>query len=303
MRTRPALRVDLGGDTRDSGDLGETKMSDIDDSKLDDTTQNIDPQEHAKLQQRLVAAQNEAAANKRMAEKYRDVDLDEYTALQKLKSEVEAATPDELAAFKKLRDSMDSDEDRRAFEDGGMDAWFNRRTAKQQEQYEAKVRGYEQQIEALEKEKLMAVHDKREQALQIEVQRAVVSNQKIVEKMDDFILFKMQPYIKWDGDVLKLIDPLDGLELVSPDDANKPMSVAEFVDTHLPKIAPQAFKPSEGGGARGSGDGRVTDNPFLDARRLGDQLKLRNTNPEHAKRLADAARAQGKASQIKAAGV
>lgn len=250
----------------------------------------------AKAEAERIAADSNAA--KRIAARFEGMDPEAIKRAQELEKKYEGVNDETFQQFQRFQETLETEEDRKVYESGGLVALVSRQTTKMQENHAAKVAALEEQVAALTRDRDEAINARRNSSLATLVATAIASDDKLVSGVEDFVMFRMADYIKWDGDNPTFVDPNDELPMVSPADASKPMSVAEFVSTVLPKIAPVVLKPSAGGGGTGGNDEGVTDNPFLDKTRILDQANMRNKNPELAKKLAAAARAAGKSAMI-----
>lgn len=274
-----------------------------DDDKTKEELQKLE-EDKAKLQAKLEKAQADAAASKRIAAKYDGMSPEEVQEALDAKKKYGSLSDEELTQFQEFQSKLQSEEEKRLYNEGGLSALVDRQTKKLSEQHQGELQALREENERLRAERDEAVSTLRRSQSRIQIDSALSGNDRVIEGMQEFVEFKMETYIRYDDEGrMSLVDPADDLPMVSPRDASKPMSVAEFVEHVLPKIAPSVMKQSTGTGGRGSGDRDTRDNPFLDKKRIMEQGRIRNENPQLAKRLADAARAAGKGKQIAISGV
>lgn len=249
----------------------------------------------------LTKAKDSAGALERLKKKAEDdarkaaEDLAKFGAL----GDVDDAT---LAAFQTFQKNVATEQEKKAYEEGGIDALVALRLDGQISPLNAKI----EQLEKVNATLNETVGERdariRKMITGSAIDQALVGKKTLNEGMGDFIHFTLEKFIDWDDENEQpfLKNPETGDPFFETGDPSKRMGFSEFIDTQLPKIAPAVFKPTHGGHGGGSkgGDKTNEDNPFMDRSRRTEQRQIRNSDPALAKRLAAAARAADRGDQI-----
>lgn len=212
-----------------------------------------------------------------------------------------------IAAFQTFQKNVATEQEKKAYEEGGIDALVALRLDGQVSPLNKKIDALEGANAALNETNGKLASRIQNMITKGAIDAALVGKTTLNEGMADFIHFTMARFIKWDEETETpyLHNPDTGDDFFEAGNPANRMGMSEFIDTQLHKYAPAAFKPTQGGPGGGSKDGGKdhADNPFMDKSRRTEQRQIRNSDPALAKRLAEAARSAGKGDQVAIAGL
>lgn len=244
----------------------------------------------------------EAGKFKRLSDKFDGIDLDDLKSKAATADKFAGLDEDVIAKAHELAEIAKSEEDKKILKERGIEGLVEHRMRGNMEETSRKMDALQKAADDAERARLDAVSAMREKDFMLEVSAAVEKAKKFNDGVARFVAMDVRPLLKYTDDGRTYLER-DGERLLSVEDPTRDMTIEEFVAIEVPKISPALVRKAEGVGAKGSGGGSTSDNPFMDAHRATEQRQIRNSDPARAKRLAQEARDAGKGDQIKAANV
>ena len=243
----------------------------------------------------LEKVKGDAGKFKRIADKYKDVDLEKFHNLEQQAEAFAGLSPEMIDQLKMLQKQAQSEKEKKILEEAGMDALFDHRMAGERQRWEEERKNLLTENEDLKG--TLSERDRKDEINSFErrVGDSFLSHSKMyLEGVGDLATTYALQFSKLDDEGNRYFE-IDGEPWRSEEDATKLGSVEEFISTKLPELRPSLLRKPQGTGAQGSGDTTVdlSDNPFATGNSTA-QMTMRASDLPKALKLAKDAKAAGK---------